>query len=483
MSVGLRPYPAYKDSGVSWLGQVPEHWRVLKLRHVLRQVTARGRADLPLLSVVREKGVILRDMTSSDENHNCIPDDLTNHKVVRKGQFAMNKMKAWQGSYGVSRHDGIVSPAYFVFDVDKVDGAYFHSAIRSKAYVPFFGQASDGVRIGQWDLSQTQMKEIPFFSPPLTEETAIVRYLDHMDRRIRRYVRAKQKLITFLEEQKQIIVHEAVTRGVDPTTEFRESEVDWLGRIPQHWSEMPLKRFARIDNSGSYGDDPEVGEVTVPVATTAQIGPSGHFYVEKMPLRGFSQRDASRYVCRPGDILVVKSSGSVFNVVSGKAGIVRRDTPRFVFSNFLLRVVPIQAVVDPEYMFMLLSGYLTRERVKRMVAGTTYPNLRVGEYTSVPLPLPPLDEQRRIVAAVHSKTAELDQASAKAQSEIDLLREYRVRLTADVVTGKLDVREAAASLPDEASKAEPLEDEVLPTEETGLDELADQEAILEEVEG
>ena len=111
----FKPYPNYKPSGVEWLDNVPVHWEVQKLRGVLTEVTERNRPDRPLLSVVREKGVILRDVTDMDENHNFIPDDLTNYKVIHKGQFAMNKMKAWQGSYGVSRHDGIISPAYFTF--------------------------------------------------------------------------------------------------------------------------------------------------------------------------------------------------------------------------------------------------------------------------------------------------------------------------------------------------------------------------------
>ena len=111
----LKPYPAYKESGVPWLGEVPAHWDIRKLRQTLRFVAERNRPELPLLSVVREKGVVLRDISDRDANHNFIPDDLTNYKVVRQGHFAMNKMKAWQGSYGVSKFDGIVSPAYFVF--------------------------------------------------------------------------------------------------------------------------------------------------------------------------------------------------------------------------------------------------------------------------------------------------------------------------------------------------------------------------------
>lgn len=133
----VKPYPNYKSSGVEWLGEVPGHWEVWKLRSILTETTERNRPDWPLLSVVREQGVILRDVTNKDENHNYVPDDLTNYKVVHRGQFAMNKMKAWQGSYGVSMHDGIVSPAYYVFDIRGVTGGYFHLAIRSKVYVPF----------------------------------------------------------------------------------------------------------------------------------------------------------------------------------------------------------------------------------------------------------------------------------------------------------------------------------------------------------
>ena len=199
----LNPYPSYRESGVLSFGKVPENWEVRKLRHILRRASNRYRPELSLLSVVREKGVVVRDVSNRDENHNVVPDDLTNYKVVEKFQFAMNKMKAWQGSYGVSNHLGIVSPAYFVFDIQGVDVSYFHRAIRSKVYVSYFTRASDGVRIGQWDLSTSAMREIPFLVPPPSVQASIVRFLDHADRRIQRYIRAKEKLIALLEDQKQ----------------------------------------------------------------------------------------------------------------------------------------------------------------------------------------------------------------------------------------------------------------------------------------
>ena len=211
-----QPYPAYKPSGVEWLGDVPEHWEVRKLRRTLRAVTERNRSDLPLLSVVREKGVVLRDVSNKDENHNFIPDDLTNYKVVQYGQFAMNKMKAWQGSYGVSKFDGIVSPAYFVFNLEKsINGDYFHTAIRSKAYVPYFTQASDGVRIGQWDLSQVRMRAIPLSVPPLREQTAIVRYLDKATANADSAIDRAYDRIELFREYRTRLIADVVTGKLD----------------------------------------------------------------------------------------------------------------------------------------------------------------------------------------------------------------------------------------------------------------------------
>ena len=212
---GLDPNVPLKDSGVEWLGDAPAHWEVKKLRHVLKHVTERNRPDLPLLSVVREQGVILRDVDSKEENHNFIPDDLSNYKVVNSGQFAMNKMKAWQGSFGVSQHSGIVSPAYFVFDIKGVQDKFFHRAIRSKAYVPFFGRASDGVRIGQWDLSQVRMREIPFLTPPLPEQSAVVHYLDKATADIDTAIDKAQRQIDLLREYRTRLIADVVTGQVD----------------------------------------------------------------------------------------------------------------------------------------------------------------------------------------------------------------------------------------------------------------------------
>ena len=175
---GLFPDVALRDSGVKWLGDIPTHWNTIKLRQILHPVSVKNHPELPLLSVVRERGVIIRDVDDKEANHNYVPDDLSGYKMVKKGQFAMNKMKAWQGSYGVSDYTGIVSPAYFIFDIDFDNLKYFHYAIRSKVYVNFFAQASDGIRVGQWDLQMDKMKEIPFIVPPADEQIQIVEYIE-----------------------------------------------------------------------------------------------------------------------------------------------------------------------------------------------------------------------------------------------------------------------------------------------------------------
>lgn len=212
---GLDSSVQMKDSGVNWLGKIPAHWNINKLRQLLHPVSIKNRPDLPLLSVVREQGVIIRDVEDKEANHNFIPDDLSNYKMVCKGQFAMNKMKAWQGSYGISPCTGIVSPAYFIFDIDFENLEYFHYAIRSKVYVNFFAQSSDGIRVGQWDLQMDKMKEIPFFVPPAEEQKAIVNYIKAA---IQQYEEAISKLteqIEHLHELKSRLISDVVTGKID----------------------------------------------------------------------------------------------------------------------------------------------------------------------------------------------------------------------------------------------------------------------------
>ena len=165
MTKDLRPYPEYKDFGDNWLGKVPSHWMTTSLGAITLRRSEHKRPDLPLLSVLREKGVVLRSTLSEEENRNFVPDDLSNYRVVHSGDLVINKMKAWQGSVGIAPTDGIVSPAYFVFELKSIHKEYVHRLLRNRLYADYFARSSDGVRIGQWDLNISQMKCIPVLIP------------------------------------------------------------------------------------------------------------------------------------------------------------------------------------------------------------------------------------------------------------------------------------------------------------------------------
>lgn len=203
-----------KPTGISWIPYIPKHWNLVQLRNYLRIVSEKGHADKTLLSVTREQGVIVRNTESKEENHNFIPEDLSGYKLVKVGQFAINKMKAWQGSYGVSDYEGIVSPAYYVCDLDFPCKAFFSMAIRSASYVPFFTQYSKGIRVGQWDLSPVALKSVPFIEPPLAEQEAIVAYIEQKTAKIDGLIADLSEQIEKLKEYKQRLIADAVTGGI-----------------------------------------------------------------------------------------------------------------------------------------------------------------------------------------------------------------------------------------------------------------------------
>lgn len=212
---GLKPNVTLRDSGVNWLPRIPAHWQTIKLRDALTSFSLKGHPERQLLSVVREQGVIVRDVEDASTNRNVIPEDLSGYKVVKKNQFVVNKMKAWQGSYGISEHEGIVSPAYFVFDIRFPNLRFFHYAIRSKVYVNFFAQASDGIRVGQWDLSIDKMKSIPFFVPPEKEQQEIVDYIPRLQESLDFLIMRLQEGIERLEEFKTKLISDVITGKFD----------------------------------------------------------------------------------------------------------------------------------------------------------------------------------------------------------------------------------------------------------------------------
>jgi type I restriction enzyme S subunit len=229
---------------------------------------------------------------------------------------------------------------------------------------------------------------------------------------------------------------------------YKPSGVEWLGDVPEHWGVKRLKYLAEISTSGVWGEDPDSEGDGCPVATTANISPLGEIDVAGMHTRLLSKEEFRKGLCRPGDTIVVKSSGSASSVISGKCAMVRPEHGEICFSNFTLRVRPIEGRLNPFFAWSFLSSGIVRAQVRLMVSTTTYPNLQVPEYILFLVPQPPPAEQRAIAAFLDRETGRVDRLVAKKRELIERLREKRTALISRTVARGLPPAAArAAGLP------------------------------------
>lgn len=446
---GLRPYPAVKDSGVQWLGQVPKHWLLRRMKTVMRQRAEKGFPDEPLLAATQSKGVVRKEQY---ENRTVLAlKDLHLLKRVRRGDFVIS-LRSFQGGIEYAREQGIISPAYTVLYPASPDSHGFLAWLfKSKPFVGNLSLYVTGIRQGQnIDYEKLSRSDIPL--PPLAEQAAIVRFLDYADRRIRRYIRAKQKLLKLLEEQKQALIHLAVTRGLDPNVRLKSSGVEWLGDVPEHWQLWRLRSLAHI-KTGDRDTAHRVDSGQYPFFVRSQT-------VERINSWAFD-----------GEAVLTAGDGAgvakVFHYVKGKFDYHQRVYKLSGFREILGR-----------FFFEYFRATLKFEALAGN-AKSTVDSLRLPMLQNFPVLVPPKSEQAAIVASITEATGSIDSVIECTRLELSLLREFRTRLIADVVTGKVDVREAASRLPEEAEEIELLE------EADDTDECEDQsadEAELEEVE-
>ena len=443
MATELKPYSAYKDSGVPWLGEVPAHWEVLPNRATFSEVNNREHPQEQMLSVTIAEGVLrqkelLEDSSKKDSSRL----DKTAYKLVEPGDVAYNKMRAWQGAVGVSEHRGIVSPAYVVQRPrNGTHSRYLHHLLRTPEFAKEAERWSYGITSDMWSLRPEHFKMIYGCLPPLPEQIAIVRFLDHADRRIQRYIRAKEKLIVLLEEQKQAIIHQAVTGQIDvrtgqPYQAYKPSGVEWLGDVPEHWERRRLKTLLRPVDQRSI-----TGEETL-LSLRREHGVV--VYAEHFARPPQSRTLVGFKLVAVGQLVVNRmqaNNGLVFR--SGINGLVSPD-----YSVFEMRE-PLQM----QYLSDLLriSGYRTHFRREATGLGTgTAGFLRLYDEKLLEtiVFLPPLEEQIQMLKSLAEGMARIKRLIESEQRELQLIGEYRTRLIDDVVTGKLDVREAAAALPE-----------------------------------
>jgi type I restriction enzyme S subunit len=375
MTGGLRPYPAMKDSGVPWLGEVPEHWEARRIKTLFREKDRRSVDGTgPLLSLTRARGILPQSEASS---RIASADDLSKYKVCAPGDLVMNRMQAWSGMFAVSSYHGLVSPDYSVFiATEPCSVSYFEKLFKTPLLVNQFAQASKGIGSGFNRLYTPDFGAVPVSVPPLPEQAAIVRFLDHADRRIRRYIRAKQKLIKLLEEQKQAIIHRAVTRGLDPKVRLKPSGVEWLGDVPEHWEVRRAKAIcsAIVDCRNRTPDAIDGGSYLVVRTTCVRGGrfdPTGGYATDEDNFRIWTSRGAPRH----GDVFFTREAPA------GEACLVP-DRADLCMGQRMMYFRPDPELLDPEFLLLSVYGPLTRTYVElarssiRFV-GTSGPRSRV----------------------------------------------------------------------------------------------------------
>lgn len=441
MTTDLKPYPNMKDSGVEWLGEVPEHWAVLPNRALFDEVKVRDCPDEEMLSVTIRGGVLrqvelLADSSQKDSSN----VDRSSYKLVQAGDIVYNKMRAWQGAIGASDHRGIVSPAYII-QRSRAGGQprYFHRLFRTPAFAGEAERWSYGITSDMWSLRPEHFRLIHACLPPLVEQDAIVRFIDHVDRRIRRYIRAKRKLIRLLEEQKQAIINQAVTGQIDvrtgkPYSTYKPSGIEWLGDVPEHWKLCRAKTIFRQSAIPVRREDEMVtcfrdGQVTL--RRNRRLGG----YTEAIMELGYQGIRQGQLVLHSMDAFAGAVGVSDSNGKCSPEYVVcdpKMNGVNILFYGLLLRSLALWGL------FVMLCSSV-RERA---------PRIRFSTFGRIALPKPPEEEQAVIAEHLAAVRREIGLAMTRTKREIELLNEYRTRLIADVVTGKLDVREAATSLPD-----------------------------------
>lgn len=460
MIEGLCPYPEMQWTGHPWLPAIPAHWEVRRNGRLFSERRETGYPDLPILEVSLRSGVRVRDMEGGKRKQQIM--DRSVYQRAVKGDIAYNMMRMWQGAVGIAPADGLVSPAYVVAKTHEgVDAAYYAFLFRTDDYMKEVDSFSRGIVPDRNRLYWQAFKQMPSAYPPLNEQLLIVRFLDWHGAMTGKLIRAKRRLIALLKEQKQSVIHRAVTRGLDPAAKLKPSGVDWLGDVPEHWEVKRLKFACQVNPRTSTAD---AGE-RVTFLPMENVGATGH--VDYSIQRSIDEVSTGYTLFQQCDVILAKITPCFEN---GKGAILSELPTTIGYGSTEFIVLRPHQAMRADYAYLLTVDPVFRLRGTEAMTGSA------GQQRVSPdfvanwiIALPPEAEQAAICTFIHDHTSEFDAAINKVQSEITFIQEFRTRLIADVVTGQLDVRTLVASLP-EVAEADVIGDL---TDEDDLDEDVD----------
>lgn len=484
---GLRSYPTMKNSGLAWLGEVPAHWALRRLRDSVQGCfngiwggEPNHREDLVCVRVA-DFDRWRRRVRIASPTIRAIPPAMRGNRLLNNGDLLIEKSGGGDlqpvGVVVLYDHAVPAVCSNFIARMPVASGfdARFLVYVHEYLYSISVNVRSIKQTTGIQNLDSSAYLSETYSFPPLPEQAAIVRFLDYVDRRIRRYIRTKQKLIRLLEEQKQAIIHQAVTRGLDPNVRLRPSSVAWLGNVPEHWEVRKLRHCGSI----SGGLTPSMADRSLWDGDVSWVTPKD--------MKRFTISAASMNVSAKAlevTSLRLIPSGSVLLVVRGmilarRVPIARTSHP-VTINQDMKAIVPATGI-DAGYLAYRMDAAQATFVPMIDEAGHGTKRFPTERWKNLAVAIPPVSEQRQIVSHLDQATARLATTASNTEREIELLHEYRTRLIADVVTGKLDVREAAAQLPHDVAACEPL-DEIV--SESEADEAGPEETdeLQEEVE-
>lgn len=410
-------YPAYRTSGLPWVPRLPEGWQVLRNGRLFGHRVETGFPDLPILEVSLRTGVRVRDMENLKRKQ--VISQKEKYKRAVKGDIAYNMMRMWQGAVGPAPVDGLVSPAYVVVKpYDEANSSYYSYLFRTSAYMQEVNKFSRGIVADRNRLYWESFKQMPSLVPPRPEQDRIVAYLRAQDAHIARFIKAKRDLIKLLTEQKLLIIDHAVTRGLDASAAFRPSGVEWIGEVPAHWEVLQLRRVSRcLDGARIPLNATERGlrQGSYPYWGANKVIDhlDGWLFDEPLVLLG---EDGAPFFDKTKEVAFA---------VSGK-----------IWVNNHAHVLRPSSRITPQY----LAHALNCVDYTGFIDGSTRDKLTQQSMKSIRIPLPQVSEQIEICKHIESACVPLNVAIERTEREIALIREYRDRLIADVVTGQVDVR-------------------------------------------
>lgn len=428
-------YPEYKDSGIEWLGEIPASWGIRRLGSQFeeRKQTVSD-VDYQPLSVTKE-GIVPQLETAAKT------DNGDNRKLVKAGDFVINSRSDRKGSAGISPLDGSVSMISTVLSPRSLNLQFIHHLLRSTGFQEEFYRYGTGIVADLWSTRYSAMKMINLPIPPPVEQQLIADFLDRETAKIDALIAKQEQLIATLREDRIATITHAVTKGLDPNVEMKDSGVEWLGEIPAHWEASRLKFVVKSVDSGTSvnaGDwtpsADEIGVLKTSCVSTGRFNAAGSKTV-------VDPEEIGRVTCpvRGGSLIVNRANTPQ---LVGSTGYAEVDYPNLYLSDKLWQVRFRSASAKFIHLWSQTEAYRSQIAAKCVGASSSMQNLSMGDFRDIAFGLPPMPEQQLIVEYLDAHCAKIDALIAKSEQMIGVLREYRSALITDAVTGKIDVRGA-----------------------------------------